>query len=71
MARRAQPRKRVGPRRLLSAVFLLLEIANFLRIDSASHSVSDTLRPFIIQSVFLGALFLAVDRLTRGAPGTE
>ena len=45
---------------LFAAVFLGLEIANFIRIDSGSHSVSDTLRPFIIQSILLGVLFLVI-----------
>jgi hypothetical protein len=43
-----------------AAGFTCLEIANFIRIDSGSHSVSDTLRPFIIQSLLLGGLLLAV-----------
>jgi hypothetical protein len=45
---------------LFAAAFLCLEVANFIRIDSGSHSVSDTLRPFIIQTILLGVLFLAV-----------
>ena len=44
----------------LAAVFLGLEVANFIRIDSGSHSVSDTVRPFVIQGVLLGIIFLAV-----------
>jgi hypothetical protein len=54
---------------LFAAVFLCLEVASFIRIDSGSHSVSDTIRPFIIQSLLLGVIFLAVfsliDRLRR------
>jgi hypothetical protein len=56
-------------RALIVIVFLCLEALNFRRIDSASHSASDTLRPFMIQTVFLGFLFIAifilVNRLRR------
>jgi hypothetical protein len=45
---------------LLAAVFILLSVFNFLRIDSASHSASDTLRPFIIQTFILFLVFLLV-----------
>lgn len=39
-------------------VFIVFEVWNFLRIDATSHSNSDTLRPFIIQT------FLAIIALT-------
>jgi uncharacterized membrane protein len=34
---------------LVLIAFVLFQVWNFLRIDSMSHSNSDTLRPFIIQ----------------------
>jgi hypothetical protein len=34
-------------------IFIVLLIFNFIRIDSNSHSVSDTLRPFIFQTALL------------------
>jgi hypothetical protein len=56
-------------RALIVIVFFCLEVLNFRRIDSASHSASDTLRPFLIQTVFLGLLFIfifiLVNRLRR------
>ncbi len=54
------PSRRAWFKWLLAAAFLGLEIANFMRIDSASHSVSDTLRPFIIQGFLSGVFFLTV-----------
>ncbi len=43
---------------LLNVLFIVLSVMNFIRIDSQSHSASDTLRPFIIQSaILLLALF--------------
>ena len=38
---------------LLICAGLILTILNFFRIDSFSHSASDTLRPFIIQTLIL------------------
>jgi hypothetical protein len=55
---------------LFAAVFLCLEVVNFIRIDSRSHSVSDTVRPFIIQSILLGVIFLAVFSLINRARRT-
>ena len=52
--------RRIVLRSLVVIVFLGLETVNFWRIDSGSHSVSDTLRPFIIQTVFLGTLFVVI-----------
>jgi hypothetical protein len=40
--------------------FIILSILNFIRIDSVSHSASDTLRPFIIQTAILMLLFLPI-----------
>jgi hypothetical protein len=45
---------------LLTALFLLISVLNFIRIDSGSHSASDTLRPFIIQTAALLLIFYLV-----------
>jgi hypothetical protein len=44
----------------LVILFIVLCVLNFIRIDSVSHSASDTLRPFIIQTVILTLLLLPV-----------
>ena len=49
---------------VLSVLFIILCVLNFIRIDSVSHSASDTLRPFIIQTVILLLLLLPVYYLT-------
>ncbi len=45
---------------LLAILFITITILNFIRIDSVSHSASDTLRPFIIQTAILMLLFLPI-----------
>ena len=53
-----------GIRRIILAVlFAVISFFNFIRIDSVSHSVSDTLRPFIIQTLALILILLLIDRL--------
>ncbi len=49
---------------LLTVSFIILCVLNFIRIDSLSHSASDTLRPFFIQTVILILLLIAVYYLT-------
>lgn len=39
--------------------YILFFVGDFFRIDSTSHSVSDTLRPFIIQ-VFITTVILLI-----------
>ncbi len=52
---------------LLIFLFLILSVINFFRIDSVSHSASDTLRPFIIQTAILILLLLPIYYfLTKG-----
>ncbi|MDO8585290.1 MAG: hypothetical protein Q7R85_04215 [bacterium] len=41
-------------------VFIGLMVLNFFRIDAQSYSVSDTVRPFVIQNVILVIILLAV-----------
>ncbi len=45
----------------LFIIFVGISVLNFLRIDSFSHSVSDTLRPFIIQSVLLFIILFSIN----------
>ena len=40
------------------AAFFAILFFNFFRLDANSHSVSDTIRPFVIQTVVLTALLL-------------
>ena len=42
---------------LLLLLFIILSILNFIRIDSVSHSASDTIRPFILQTAALVLIF--------------
>ncbi len=37
---------------LVILAFVVFEFWNFLRLDSVSHSNSDTIRPFVIQTFF-------------------
>jgi hypothetical protein len=46
-------------------VFALLQVWNFLRIDTTSHSNSDTIRPFIIQLI-LSLIVLCFLCYTKG-----
>ena len=41
-------------------LFLVLSVLNFIRIDSQSHSASDTLRPFFIQVAILALIFILI-----------
>ncbi len=41
-------------------LFLVLSVLNFIRIDSQSHSASDTLRPFFIQAAILALIFILI-----------
>lgn len=40
--------------------FVALVVLNFYRIDSASHSVSDTLRPFLLETIILVFVLIVV-----------
>ncbi len=37
---------------LITSIFVAFEIWNAMRLDAISHSASDTLRPFLIQTIF-------------------
>lgn len=41
-------------------IYIFLSVLNFLRIDSTSHSASDTIRPFLLQCIALALVFFAV-----------
>ena len=45
---------------IASIIYLFLIVLNFLRIDSTSHSASDTLRPFMLQCIALALLFFVI-----------
>lgn len=44
--------------------FFLIVVADFLRLDSRSHSVSDTIRPWIIDVVILAGILFLLSRFT-------
>ena len=45
---------------LLLILFIVLSVLNFIRVDANSHSVSDTLRPFLFQTLILALIFLII-----------
>ncbi len=53
---------------LVLSVFVFILIQDFIRIDSTSHSVSDTLRPLIIHTFFLTLLLIGVCYVTGEDP---
>ena len=50
--------------------FVFLSIINFIRIDASSHSASDTLRPFVLQTVLLALILYIIYRfiIKKGNP---
>ena len=42
------------------AIFIILVLLNFFRIDSTSHSASDTLINFIPQTIILALILIAI-----------
>jgi hypothetical protein len=53
---------------LILVAFVAFDVWNFLRIDATSHSASDTLRPFIIENIFLLLILTAICWLTGEKP---
>ena len=47
------------------AIFIIISIFNFIRIDSVSHSASDTIRPFILQTAALALIFFLLFQLLK------
>ncbi len=57
---------------VLAILFIGLSILNFIRIDSHSHSASDTLRPFVVQSAMLVlVLFVIHYFINRGSKNLQ
>ncbi len=50
---------------LLIILFVIISVLNFVRIDSVSHSASDTLRPFILQTAAIALIFFLIYRITN------
>jgi hypothetical protein len=46
--------------RLTILAFVTFQIWNFFRLDVVSHSNSDTLRPFLIQTLFATIILIAI-----------
>ncbi len=53
---------------LILAGFIAFTIWNFLRLDTHSHSVSDTVRPFLIETLGAGLLLTLIAWLTGEQP---
>ncbi len=45
---------------LVTVGFVALVMANAYRLDAASHSASDTIRPFLIETAVLCVVFVAI-----------
>jgi hypothetical protein len=54
---------------LVVLLFIAFEYWNFMRLDAVSHSNSDTLRPFIIQSFFAVIIMILVSYVKGEKPG--
>lgn len=51
---------------MVSILFVFL-VWNFLRIDTASHSASDTLRPFLVEGILaLGFFYVLLRKKNAG-----
>ncbi len=44
--------------------FVIFQVWNFLRLDSTSHSNSDTIRPFVIETFLAVLVLIAICRFT-------
>ncbi len=54
---------------IVLAVFIAVAVLNFIWIDSTSHSESDTLRPFILQTAAMTLILILICWLTGEKPG--
>ena len=54
--------KQIGLNWMVILLFAVLAVLNFYRIDSTSHSVSDTLRPFLLETVALAFILFLICR---------
>ncbi len=50
--------------RVCLLLFVAIVAADFFRLDSRSHSISDTIRPWIIDAVVLVGILFLVSRVT-------
>jgi hypothetical protein len=53
---------------LVLAIFVMFEVWNFRRLDIVSHSASDTIRPFVIQTFIATGVLLLVCWYTGEKP---
>ncbi len=53
---------------LVLLAFIAIMVWNFLRLDSVSHSASDTLRPFIIQTAVMALVLIFICYRTGEKP---
>ena len=53
---------------LVTAIFITLEYLNFLRIDAGSHSASDTMRPFLVETFLMALVFIYIGYKTGEPP---
>ena len=51
------------------AIFAVFQLWNFMRLDETSHSASDTLRPFLIQSVIAALVLIGIAYARGEKPG--
>ncbi len=54
---------------LVLAAYIFFNVWNFLRLDADSHSASDTLRPFIFQTLILTVLLILICHRKGEKPG--
>jgi hypothetical protein len=50
-------------------IFIIFQFWNFLRLDAVSHSNSDTLRPFIIETFFATLILIFICYKKGEKPG--
>jgi amino acid transporter len=53
---------------LIVLIFIIALVWNFHRLDSVSHSASDTLRPFIIQTFAMSLVLIGLCYVTGEKP---
>ena len=56
-------------KRVFFLVFVVVAVWNFMRLDAGSHSASDTIRPFVIQSLALVVFLLFICYCAGEKPG--
>jgi len=56
---------------LILSAGIAYAVYSFIDIDSRSHSVSDTLRPFVINLLIIAAVYTLIAWLTSKTPKAE